>query len=101
MASVKTNQSINGLQNDFEATATHMLPYDLVQKKRVDHGTKRGPADISDATGEVERMSTFHPSEPRKAMDPVEFPFDTTRKKNMICLTRDRWLSFVNGEGAS
>ena len=29
-----------------------MFPYDPVQKKRNDHGTKRGPADISDATGE-------------------------------------------------
>jgi hypothetical protein len=29
-----------------------LLPYDPVQKKRNDHGTKRGPADISDATGE-------------------------------------------------
>ena len=52
MASVKTDQSINGLRNDFEAAATHMLPCDPVQKKRVDHETKRGPADISDATGE-------------------------------------------------
>ena len=51
MASVKTDQSINGLRNDFEAAATHMLPYNPVQKKRVDHRTKRGPADISDATG--------------------------------------------------
>ena len=52
MASVKTDQAINGLRNDFEAAATHLLPYNPVQKKRVDHGTKRGPADISDATGE-------------------------------------------------
>ena len=52
MASVKTDQSTNGLRNDFEAAATHILPYDPMQKKRVDHGTKRGPAGISDATGE-------------------------------------------------
>ena len=53
MASVKTDQAINGLRNDFEAAATHLLPYDPVQKKRADlAGGKRGPGDISDATGE-------------------------------------------------
>ena len=50
MANIKTDQT--GLRNDFEATASFLLPYDPVQKKRNDHGTKRGPADISDATGE-------------------------------------------------
>jgi hypothetical protein len=50
MANIKTNQT--GLRNDFEATASFLLPYDPVQKKRNYHGTKRGPANISDATGE-------------------------------------------------
>ena len=50
MATIKTDQV--GLPNDFEGTASFLLPYDPVQKKRNDHGTKRGPADISDATGE-------------------------------------------------
>ena len=36
MASIKTDQA--GLRQDFEAAATHLLPYDPVQKKRVDHG---------------------------------------------------------------
>ena len=46
MASAKTYQAINGLRNDFEAAATHLLPYDLVQKKRVDHaGGKRDPCN--------------------------------------------------------
>jgi hypothetical protein len=48
MATIKTDQV--GLPNDFEGTASFLLPYDPVQKKRNDHGTKRGPADISDAT---------------------------------------------------
>ena len=52
MATIKTDQGETGLRNDFEATASFLLPYDPVQKKRNDHGTKRGPADISDATGE-------------------------------------------------
>ena len=50
MANIKTDQV--GLQYDFEGAASFLLPYDLVQKKRNDHRTKRGPADISDATGE-------------------------------------------------
>jgi hypothetical protein len=55
MANIKTDQGETGLRNDFEArhsTASFLLQYDPVQKKRNDHGTKRGPADISDATGE-------------------------------------------------
>jgi hypothetical protein len=60
MASIKTDQAVNGLQNDFEAAATHLLPYDPVEKKRVDHaGSKRSPADTSDATGEEANVSYF------------------------------------------
>ena len=50
IANIKTDQT--GLRSDFEATASFLLQYDPVQKKRNDHGTKCGPADISDATGE-------------------------------------------------
>jgi hypothetical protein len=60
MASIKTNQAITGMRNDFEAVATHLLPYDPTQKKRVDHaGTKRGSAEISDVTGEKVNVSSF------------------------------------------
>jgi hypothetical protein len=60
MASVKTDQTAGGLRNDFEACATHLLPYDPVQKKRTDHaGGKRGSADISDMTGEEANASSF------------------------------------------
>jgi hypothetical protein len=53
MASIKTDQTVDGLRNDFEASATHLLPYDSVQKKRSDHaGGKRVAASISDTTGE-------------------------------------------------
>jgi hypothetical protein len=57
MASVRTDQAPNGLRNDFEATATHLLPYDPVQKKRADG--KRPSAEISDATGEKGNISSF------------------------------------------
>jgi hypothetical protein len=60
MASIKTDQSINGLRNNFEAAATHLLPYDPVLKKRTDHaGSKRGSADISGTTGEDTNVSSF------------------------------------------
>jgi hypothetical protein len=60
MASIKTDQAPNGRRNDFEAAATHLLPYDPVQKKRVDQaGSKRGSADISDTTGEDANISSF------------------------------------------
>jgi hypothetical protein len=60
MASIKTDQAVNGMRNDFEAAATHLLPYDPVQKKRVDHaGGKRSSADISDTTGDEANISSF------------------------------------------
>jgi hypothetical protein len=60
MASVKTDQASGGLWNNFEAAAAHLLPCDPVQKKRGDNaGGKRGPADVSDATGEEADTSAF------------------------------------------
>jgi hypothetical protein len=60
MASIKTDQAADGLRNNFEPSATHLLPYDPVQKKRNDHaGGKRGAADISDTTGEEANVSSF------------------------------------------
>ena len=34
MASIKTNNGLEGMRNTFEATAAHLLPYDPVAKKR-------------------------------------------------------------------
>ncbi len=45
MASVKTDP--DGMRNDFEAAASHLLPYDPVAKKRT-AGNKRSQASISD-----------------------------------------------------
>ena len=58
MASIKTDQGPTGMRNDFEAAATHLLPYDPVQKKRADTG-KRAAVDISDTTGEEANISAF------------------------------------------
>ena len=46
MASVKTDNSLEGMRNNFEATAADLLPYDPVAKKR-SGGQKRGSAQIS------------------------------------------------------
>ena len=52
MASVKTDNGPNGMRNDFEAAAAHLLPYDPVAKKR-SSATKRDHSVISDVQGEV------------------------------------------------
>ena len=45
MASVKMDDGLNGMQNDFEAAAAHLLPYDPVAKKNA--AMKRPVAQIS------------------------------------------------------
>jgi hypothetical protein len=58
MAQVRTD-SVDpaGKMNDFEATASYLLPYDPVTKKRA-AGAKRGLSSISDATGEEADISS-------------------------------------------
>ena len=46
MASLKTDNGPEGMRNNFEATAAHLLPYDPVGKKR-SNGQKIGAAQIS------------------------------------------------------
>ena len=46
MASIKTDNGPEGMRNNFEANAAHLLPYDPVAKKR-SSGQKRGSAQIS------------------------------------------------------
>jgi hypothetical protein len=43
---VRTDDGHTGKRNDFEAAATHLLPYDPVAKKRLS-GIKRGAGIIS------------------------------------------------------
>jgi hypothetical protein len=60
MASIKTDQIPTGMRNNFEAAASHLLPYDPVQKKCTDRtGTKRNSAKISDTTGQRAKISSF------------------------------------------
>ena len=46
MASIKTDNGLEGMRNNFEAMAAHLLPYDPAAKKR-SSGQKRGSAQIS------------------------------------------------------
>jgi hypothetical protein len=51
MANVRTDTDpADGKMNDFEATASYLLPYDPVSKKRA-AGNKRGLASISEVSG--------------------------------------------------
>ena len=50
MASVRMDDGPNGMRNDFENAAAHLLPYDPVATKRA-AGTKRPAANISDTRG--------------------------------------------------
>ena len=49
IASVKQDTAADGMRNDFEKAAAHLLPCDPVAKKRQQSGTKRGHASIADA----------------------------------------------------
>jgi hypothetical protein len=60
MASIKTDQEPGGLRKHFEVAATHLMPYDPVQKKRTDRtGGKRDYAEISKTTGTDADVSAF------------------------------------------
>ena len=58
MASMKSDNWPNGMQNDFEEAAAHLLPYDPVTNKHT-AGTKRNVGYISstDASGLVSSVS--------------------------------------------
>jgi hypothetical protein len=58
MAQVRTDMDPNtGRMNDFEATASYLLPYDPVSKKGA-AGVKRGMLDISSTTGVEAEISS-------------------------------------------
>jgi hypothetical protein len=50
MGAIRNDKQAGGMRSDFEAAVAHLLPMDPVSKRRT-AGTKRGPAEISDATG--------------------------------------------------
>ena len=52
MASVRTDDGPQGMRNDFESAATHLLPYYPVAKKCAASGNKQGSAQISSVGGD-------------------------------------------------
>ena len=60
MASIKTDNGPEGMRNNFEATAAHLLPYDPVAKKR-SNGYKRSSTQISSVM-EISDATTKKPS---------------------------------------
>ena len=60
MASVKTDNGPQGMRNNFEATAAHLLPYDLIAKKR-SSGQKRNSTQISSVV-ETSNATTKSPA---------------------------------------
>jgi hypothetical protein len=58
IAQVRTDDGAGGKRNDFEATASYLLPYDPVAKKRA-AGGKRERATISDTTADVSSTEGF------------------------------------------
>ena len=59
MASIRTDDRADGMQNNFEAAAAHILPYDPVDKKRAAAGSKHTAAQILLAeVGDVGEISS-------------------------------------------
>ena len=72
MALVRNDTAPGGKMNDFEATASYLLPHDPVSKKRTS-ATKRGVAEISDTTaGDASSTSGGKPATGKTG---VEFRF--------------------------
>ena len=59
MASIRTDDGPDGMRNDFEQSAAHLLPYDLVAKKHAAGSSKRGSAEVSAVSYEATDVAAF------------------------------------------
>ena len=59
MASIRTNDGPDGMRNDFEQSAAHLLPYDPVAKKHAAGSSKRGSAEVSAVLFETTDVAAF------------------------------------------
>ena len=59
MASIRTDDGPDGMRNDFEQSAAHLLPYDPVAKKHAAGSSKRGSAEVSAVSFETTDVAAF------------------------------------------
>ena len=59
MASIRTDDGPDGMCNDFEQSAAHLLPYDRVAKKHAAGSSKRGSAEVSAVSYEATDVAAF------------------------------------------
>ena len=59
MASIRTDDRPDGMRNDFEQSAAHLLPYDPVGKKHAAGSSKRGSANVSALSYEATDVAAF------------------------------------------
>ena len=59
MASIRTEDGPDGMRNDFEQSAAHLLPYDPVAKKHATGSSKRGSAEVSAVSSEMTNVTAF------------------------------------------
>ena len=90
MASIRTDDGPDGMHNDFEQSAAHLLPYDRVAKKCATGGTKRGNAKVSDVSYEATDVAAFRT---KPFLSGVHF-----RKSEYSKLMKEQSAELVNGE---
>ena len=59
MASIRTNDGPDGMRNDFEQSAAHLLTYDPVAKKHAAGSSKRSSAAVSAVSYEANDVAAF------------------------------------------
>ena len=59
MASIRTNDRPDGMRNDFEQSAAHLLPYDPVARKHAAGSGKRGSAEVLAVSFETTDVAAF------------------------------------------
>ena len=62
MASIRTDDGPDGMCNDFEQSAAHLLPYDPVAKKHAAGSSKRGSAEVLAVSYEGPMLQLLEPS---------------------------------------
>ena len=76
MASIRQDSGPNGMRNDFEAAAAHLLPADPVARKRI-AGAKRASANISAAEAGSEEVSATTAKKPSIGKTGVHLRYHT------------------------